>query len=106
MARCRPSQCRRNPRGRPHVYNLYMSEMAVSDARYHLAEAIEQARVSKEPVYVTRHGRRVAAIVDAAAYDSLVERAEDAIDRAELSAAREESDFVPWEDVKADLGLT
>jgi prevent-host-death family protein len=86
------------------MYNLYMSELAVSEARNRLAEAIELAR-SGEPVYVTRRGHRVAVLVDAASYDALVESAEDAIDRAELEAARLEDDYVPWEEVKADLGL-
>lgn len=86
------------------MYNSYMSELAVSEARNRLAEAIELAR-SGEPVYVTRRGRRVAVLVDAAAYDALVEAAEDALDRAELAAARVEDDYVPWEEVKADLGL-
>ncbi len=31
--------------------------------------------------------------------------AEDALDRAELTIAREEDDYVPWEQVKAELGL-
>ena len=83
-----------------------MSDIAVSEARDHLAAAIEQARSTGEPVYVTRRGRRVAVIVDAEDYDDLVERAEDIVDRAELRAAREEDDFVPWEQVKAELGLT
>lgn len=87
------------------MYNSYMSDLAVSEAREHLAEAINRAR-SGEPVYVTRRGRRVAVIVDADAYDSLVESAEEALDRAELRAARTDADYVPWEEVKADLGLT
>lgn len=91
--------------GRLFLYNSYMSELAVSEAREHLADAIERAR-SGEPVYVTRRGRRVAVIVDAETYDSLVESAEEALDRAELHAARADGDYVPWEDVKADLGLT
>lgn len=82
-----------------------MSELPVSEARDHFADAIEAARASREPVYVTRRGRRVAAIVDAEVYDALVEAAEDAADRAELRAARAEDDFVPWEEVKAELGL-
>jgi prevent-host-death family protein len=86
------------------LYDLYMSELAVSDARDRLAEVIEQA-MAGEPVYVTRRGRRVAVIVDAEAYDALVDAAEEALDRAELRAAREEDDYVPWEEVKADLGL-
>ncbi len=86
------------------MYDSYMSEFAVSEARNRLAEAIDLAR-SGEPVYMTRRGRRVAVLVDAASYDALVEVAEDAMDGAELEAARAENDYVPWEEVKADLGL-
>jgi prevent-host-death family protein len=82
-----------------------MTELAVSDARDHFADAIEQARRSGEPVYVTRRGRRVAVIVDAEAYERVVDAAEDAIDRSELQAARADDDYVPWDEVKADLGL-
>jgi len=82
-----------------------MSELAVSEARDHFAQAIESARASREPVYVTRRGRRVAVILDADAYDALVEDAEDAADRAELEAARADDDFVFWEEVKAQLWL-
>jgi prevent-host-death family protein len=82
-----------------------MTELAVSDARDHLAGAIEQARRSGDPVYVTRRGRRVAVIMDADAYERLVEVAEDALDRRELQAARDDDDYIPWDEVKADLGL-
>ncbi|MFZ5872120.1 MAG: type II toxin-antitoxin system Phd/YefM family antitoxin [Actinomycetota bacterium] len=83
-----------------------MTEMAVSEARDHLAALIDATRRSGEPVYVTRRGRRVAVILDPDAYERLVEEAEEAEDRAELRAAREDNDFIPWEDVKKDLGLT
>lgn len=82
-----------------------MSDVGVSEARSRFAEIIDEARRSREPVYVTRRGRRVAVIVDSDLYDQIVEDAEDAIDRRELEAARHEDDYVPWEDVKADLGL-
>ena len=82
-----------------------MTEMAVSAARENLAELIEGTRRSDEPVYVTRRGRPVAVILDPDAYERLLEDAEDALDRAELHAARAEDDFVPWAEVKADLGL-
>lgn len=51
----------------PILYDLYMTEMAVSAACEHLAEVI---------------------------------------DSAELALARDEDDYIPWEQVKADLGLT
>lgn len=87
------------------MYDSYMTEFAISEARDHLAEVIEQARSSGEPVFVTRRGRRVAVIIDAEAYERVVEAAEDATDRRELQAARDENDHVPWDEVKADLGL-
>jgi prevent-host-death family protein len=82
-----------------------MTEMAVSEARDRLADLIDTTRRSGEPVYVTRRGRRVAVILDPDAYERLLEDAEDTLDRAELRAAREEADYVPWDEVKADLGL-
>lgn len=87
------------------MYDSYMTDVAVSAAREHLAELIDTTRRSSEPVYVTRRGTRVAVILDPEAYEQLVDQAEDAADRAELRAAREDDDFVPWEEVKAELGL-
>jgi antitoxin Phd len=87
------------------LYDSYMTEMAVSAAREHLAELIETTGRTSEPVYVTRRGRRVAVILHPDVYERLIEDAEDAIDRAELRAAREDADYVPWEEVKSDLGL-
>ena len=72
---------------------------------YPAYRASAQVERSGEPVYVTRRGRRVGVIVDADAYDALVEAVDDTLDRAELAAARAENDYVPWDEVKADLGL-
>lgn len=78
----------------------------MSDARDRLAELIDSTRRTGAPVYVTRRGRRVAVLLDPDVYERLLEDAEDALDRAELRAAREDADYVPWDEVKADLGLT
>ncbi len=82
-----------------------MTEIAVSEARDHLADLIDGTRRSGEPVFVTRRGRRVAVLLDPDVYDRLLDDADDALDRAELHAARAEGDYVPWDVVKADLGL-
>ena len=82
-----------------------MNEVAVSEARNRLAEVIEEARRSGEPISVTRRGRRVAVILDSEAFDRLVDAADDIDDRRELEAARTDDDFVPWDEVKAALGL-
>ncbi len=87
------------------MYDSYMSEVAVSEARNRLAEVIEESRRSGEPISVTRRGRRVAVIIDSDAFDRLVEIADDVDDRRELEAARADDDYVPWDDVKAMLGL-
>ena len=83
----------------------YMTEVAVSDARSRLAEMIEQSHRSGEPISVTRRGRRVAVILDSEAFDRLLDSADDAEDRRELDAARTDDDYVPWDEVKAALGL-
>ena len=88
------------------LYDSYMTEMAVSEAREHLADVIESAQRTGEPVYLTRRGRVVAVVVDPVVFERLLDDAEDALDRAELALARDEDDYIPWEQVKADLGLT
>lgn len=82
-----------------------MSEMTVSKAREHLAQAIEGASRSGRTVYLTRRGRTVAVVVDPEVFEKLVSDAEEAIDRAELAIARHEDDYIPWEQVEADFGL-
>ncbi|MEV7606020.1 type II toxin-antitoxin system Phd/YefM family antitoxin [Paenarthrobacter sp. NPDC089322] len=87
-----------------------MSEMTVTHARSRLSEAVDTARVSHEPVYLLRRGRRVAALIDAEDLARLIEAAEDLEDLRAANAARSEMSEsgdhpVPWEDVKAELGL-
>ena len=82
-----------------------MNEVAVSEARNRLAEVIEEARRSGEPVSVTRRGRRVAVILDSDAFDRLVDSADDLEDRRELDRARADDDYVPWDEVKSALEL-
>lgn len=88
-----------------NMYDSYMNDVAVSEAREHLADLIDTARRTGEPILVTRRGRPVAIVVDPVVYQHLLDSAEDAVDRAELQAARAEDDYVPWDEVKADLGL-
>jgi prevent-host-death family protein len=82
----------------------------VSDARSQLSSIVSRAQSDHEPVYLSRHGRRVAAIIDADDLDRLIELSEDMADIRAAEAAREEmratrSEPIPWDEVKADLGL-
>lgn len=85
--------------------------LSVSQARQQLAAVIERARETHEPVYLERHDRRVAAVIDADDLDRLIELAEDMEDIRAAAAARREmvetaEAPIPWERVKSDLGLT
>ena len=82
----------------------------VSQARNQLASIIDRARADHRPVYLTRRSRRVAAVIDADDLDRLIELAEDMADiragaqaRADMRATGETP--IPWDEVKADLGL-
>lgn len=88
-----------------------MTEMTVTEARARLADAVDEARVNHEPVYLLRRGRRVAALIDADDLDRLLEAAEDLADIQAAEAARAEVATtgeapIPWDQVKADLQLT
>lgn len=86
------------------------TSVSISDAREQLAAIIDRVRAEHEPVYLSRRGRRVAAVIDADDLERLIELAEDMADIRAAEAAREEmrltqSEPIPWEQVKADLGL-
>lgn len=86
-----------------------MTELSVSTARARLADVVDAARVGRHPIYLTRRGRRLAAVIDADHLEQLLEAAEDLTDTEAARAAREEiqaEGTIPWEDVKADLGLS
>lgn len=87
-----------------------MTELTVSEARARLADVVDEARTTHAPVYMTRRGRRVAALIDADDLDRLIAMAEDLADLRAAAQAREEmqrtgEEPIPWEQVKADLGL-
>jgi prevent-host-death family protein len=75
-----------------------------------LAAVVDQARSTHEPVYLNRHGQRVAAVIAADDLERLQALAKQMSDILDAKAARAEvrnaaAEPVPWEQVKADLGL-
>ena len=95
------------------MYNVYMSmtePLNITEARKRLAAIIDHAHTEHEPVYLTRRGRRVAAVIDADDLEGILELAEDMADIRAAEAARAEmkatgAEPIPWDEVKADLGL-
>ncbi len=89
---------------------VVVSELPLTEARARLADVVDEARVAHEPVFLTRRGRRVAAVIGTAELDRLVEAAEDLEDIRAAAAARAEMAEtgvhpIPWDVVKVDLGL-
>jgi prevent-host-death family protein len=87
-----------------------LSDLSVSTARQQLASIVDHVRTEHEPVYLERHGKRVAALIDSDDLAHLLALAEDMTDIREAEAAREEmrqtgETPIPWDEVKADLGL-
>ena len=84
--------------------------LSITDARMQLAAIIDRARTDHQPVYVARRGRRIAAVIDADDLDRILELAEDLADIRAAEQARAEMQAtgatpIPWDEVKADLGL-
>jgi len=81
-----------------------MTRLAASSLRQKLADALNRVAYKGERIVLERHGKDVAALVslqDLAVLEALE-------DRIDLEAAREalkEPGSVPWETVKARLGL-
>ena len=84
-----------------------MPDLPVSVACNRLDEIVDDVCARREPVFLTRRGRRVAAVIDADDLERLTQAAEDLADMEAADAARTEiakHGTIPWEDVKADLG--
>ena len=82
----------------------------ISDARSQLAAIVDRARADHHPVFLTRRGHRIAAVIGADDLDRIVALAEDMADIRAADEARDEMKAtgqtpIPWDEVKADLGL-
>jgi prevent-host-death family protein len=83
------------------------SRVSVSEARQDFAELVNRAAYRGERVRVLRRGRAIAAIVPIEDVEAL-ERLEDQLDleaALEALADPENAPAIPWEQVKAELGL-
>lgn len=86
-----------------------MRKVTVTEARGSLSALIDQSR--HRPVFLTRRGHAVAAIVEAEQFERLRADSEEladirAVDAAWVDAEELRERPIPWADVKRDLGLT
>ena len=84
-----------------------MPDLPVSVACGQLDDIVDDVRARLEPVFLTRRGRRVAAVIDVEDLERLSRAVEDLADLEAADAARAEiakHGTIPWDEVKADLG--
>lgn len=83
-----------------------LGDLRITDARDRLAEVVNEAAYAGTVTYITRHGRRVAAVVSAEDAERL-EHAEDAylarLAGEALAEVEAGAELVPWEQAKAEL---
>lgn len=84
-----------------------MAERRISEARESFSSTVNRVAYGGERVVLTRHGKRVAAVVPIEDLD-LLEQLEDAIDIEEARRAIAQSrgtDWIDWSEVKRSLDL-
>jgi len=84
-----------------------MPRISASKARSDLAEVLNRVAYKGERVLLHRRGKNVAAVVPLEDF-ALLEKLEDEMDLRDARAALREvrkKGTIPWEKVKADLGL-
>ncbi|MBI2907913.1 MAG: type II toxin-antitoxin system Phd/YefM family antitoxin [Chloroflexi bacterium] len=84
-----------------------MTDVPTVEARQRFSEIVSRAAYGKERIVLTRRGNRLAAIVPIEDIE-LLEALENRLDledaRAALSDSTEKG-TIPWQKIKADLGL-
>ena len=86
-----------------------MTHKTAAEVGAKLSENLKSVETTGEPVAIESNGRTVAVLVSAedfALLQRLREEEEDRLDNAAADAARDEpGESIPWERIKADLGL-
>ena len=82
-----------------------MREIPISNIREDFADTVRRVEYQSERIMLTRHGKPVAALVSVADLE-LLELLEDRADLEAMRKAMDESDErIPYEKVRANLGL-
>jgi prevent-host-death family protein len=87
--------------------STFHNALDITQVRTNFSETVNQVAYGKERVTITRHGKALVALVPIEDLQ-LLEELEDRIDLEKTRAALEEvkaQGVVPWEQVKANLGL-
>ena len=86
-----------------------MKRISVVELRQFLADILNRAEYLGERTVIHRRDKDAAAIIsieDLHLLERLIREEEDRIDIAAAQAAREENDYIPYEDFRAEVGMT
>jgi prevent-host-death family protein len=81
-----------------------MSKVSTVEARERFSDILNRAAFGKERVVLTRRGKELAAVVPIEDM-RLLEELENYLDVEAARQALKEEGTIPWEQVKAELGL-
>ena len=84
-----------------------MTKMTAVQARDHFSDLVSRAVYQKEETIITRRGKPVAAVVPIEAL-ALIEEMEDRLDAEDADRILENTkpeDWIPWKQVKKELGI-
>lgn len=81
-----------------------MTTMTVTAARDDLSETVNLVHYGNQRIVLERNGKQVAALVSIRDL-RLLRLLEDRLDVSEAEAALADPERIPWEKVKADLGI-
>ena len=80
-----------------------MIDMTISEAREDFSATVDAAL--KQPVSISRHGKRVAIILDPSLYEQMLDAMEEREDIAAFDEAmKDKSKAIPFDQVKKELG--
>ena len=86
------------------MYNIQMTAIPVSQAREEFASIIEEAL--EKAVVIERYGKPVAVVIGFEKYEELMDSYQDTEDLKLIKKQnKSKSKGIPWEKVRADLGL-
>lgn len=81
-----------------------MAKASATKSPSRFSTMVDRAAVRKERVVITRRGKKVAAVVPIEDV-TLLETIEDLMDLEDARQALKEPGAIPWDRVKAELGL-
>jgi len=87
-----------------HYGSIAMTKVSAKQARDSFSDTLDRVRVNRERIVVQRNGKDIAALIPMDDLE-LLQELEDAVDARAAREALADPTRIPWEKLKASLGL-